>query len=259
LQTALLVARACSLAFLPPDAIPYSPYASGLRFLAQVEDPESLSGATVLRAGDDVLIACRGSSNFRNFRTNFDIGPVPLETKDGVKVAGGGKVHNGFQTAAQKLWRRLEPKLPRSARVIVTGHSLGGGTATLITLYALAQGIDASLVTVAGPRLGDDKFARHFRECCESPAVNLVHDQDDVIQSNQRLWDDLGFEHVGRVIRCDKDAPCLYDDAVEVCVSDYEYSSGPPSLRGVLVDHCMYMGIYIGVRLQHPSVWFRPL
>ena len=38
-------------------------------------------------------------------------------------------------------------------------------------------------------------------------AVHLVHDADDVLKSNTKLWDDLGFEHVGKVVRaCTADA-----------------------------------------------------
>ncbi|KAL3909263.1 MAG: hypothetical protein SGPRY_009490, partial [Prymnesium sp.] len=97
-------------------------------------------------------------------------GPVPLEGADGRIVPGGGMVHDGFQSAAKRLWAQIEPCLPPSTRLTLTGHSLGGGVATLLTLYALAQGREASLVTVAGPRLGDRSFARHFRESCPTPA-----------------------------------------------------------------------------------------
>jgi len=258
-ERALLVARACSLAFLPPYAIPYSPYATDLRCIGQVEDPQSLSGATILACPDDeVIIACRGSSNIRNFRTNFDIGPVPLETSDGDRIQLGGQVHSGFQKAAQQLWQQVEPQLPPTGRLTVTGHSLGGGTATLLALYARARGMDTSLVTVAGPRLGTKAFAAYFRESCgEGSAVHLLHDADDVIRSNKQLWDNLGFEHVGRVVQCDKDAPCIYEDSEAVCLMG-DASDGPPSLRGVLVDHCMYMGVYIGLRAKHPGVWLRP-
>ena len=126
LDRALLVTRACSLAFLPPPAIPSSPYADGLRCIAQVEDPESLAGATVLLNGDQCIIACRGSASVRNFRTNFNVGPAALEAADGTH-AGDAKVHNGFQRASKELWRQIEPRLPRSAKsLVVTGHSLGG-------------------------------------------------------------------------------------------------------------------------------------
>ena len=59
-------------------------------------------------------------------------------------------------------------------------------------------------------------------------------------------------------MRVDKESPCVYEaeDGEPVCLVDSPFS--PPSLKGVLVDHCMYMGIYIGLRAQHPGVWLRP-
>ena len=89
--------------------------------------------------------------------------------------------------------------------VFPTATSLGGGTATLIALRAQAAGLAPELVTVAGPRLGNAAFAAHFREQC-SEAVHLYHDDDDVLKSNRELWDNLGFEHVGREVRVDKRA-----------------------------------------------------
>ena len=86
--------------------------------------------------------------------------------------------------------------------------------------------------------------------------MHLVHDKDEVLTSNTKLWDDLGFEHVGRVVRADQKAACLYEDGSgEACLAA---GGGPPSLQGVLVDHCQYLGLYIGVRAEHPSVWLRP-
>lgn len=255
LEQALLAAKACSLAFVPPDAIPKSPYSSELSCVGQVEDPDSLAGATVFTAANgDVVIACRGSASLRNFRTNFRIGPVPLVTADGEKHPSA-LVHEGFQDAGRQLWLLLEPLLPATGRVLVTGHSLGGGTAHFLTLFATAAGRDASLVTVAGPRLGNAAFA----ECVAqsgADVTHLLHSDDEVIKSNAKLWDDLGFCHAGTVVRCDKDAPRLYDEAGPVLTDSLDPSK--VSLRGVLVDHCRYLGVYIGVRAQHPSVWFRP-
>jgi hypothetical protein len=124
-------------------------------------------------------------------------------------------------------------------------------------------GLSAELITVAGPRLGDSRFASHYRACCPIPATHLVHDDDSVLSSNTDLWDRLGFEHVGRVVRCSKDAACLLDaDGAECAVGAAPPpaaagSTGPPSLKGVFVDHCQYLGLYIGVRLEHPWGYLR--
>jgi len=245
-------AKACSLSFLPPAAIPYSKYSSGLRYVAQVEDPASLAGATILSCDDRVIIACRGSASLPNFRTNLNVGPAPLITAAGPHPTA--KVHAGFQAAAQQLWERLEPLLP-SGELLVTGHSLGGGTATLLALYAREAGRDAELLTVAGPRLGNGAFATVLRE--SGPlAAHLVHDEDAVLNSNVELWDRLGFEHVGKVVRCDMSVARIYGEQ-EAGAQSSGLPSGPPSLKGILVDHCRYLGVYIGVRIEHPSVWLR--
>ena len=56
-------------------------------------------------------------------------------------------------------------------------------------------------------------------------------------------------------MRCSKDEPLIYDDPSPP--QPKASASGPPSLRGVFVDHCRYLGVYIGVRLEHPGVWLR--
>ena len=50
----------------------------------------------------------------------------------------------------------------------------------------------------------------------------------------------------------------MYDGDEEACLAVSEaLEPQDVSMRGVVVDHCNYLGIYIGVRVQHPSVWFR--
>ena len=54
---------------------------------------------------------------------------------------------------------------------------------------------------VAGPRMGNAAFASLVR--ASGPrALHLVHAEDEVLASNVELWDRLGFEHVGQVVRC---------------------------------------------------------
>ena len=255
---AVLLARACSLAFLPPSAIQSHPYCNGLQYVAQVEDPATQAGATLFRCGEETILACRGSSTVRNFRTNFNVGPAALETPDGPHPTA--KVHAGFQDASAELWRRLTPVMPTGDESLtVVGHSLGGGTATLLALKAMATDRGpVDLVTYAGPRMGNGAFGEYYRERSEQTATHLVHEDDDVLKSNAALWDRLGFEHVGDVIRCDKARPCLYDgEDGATCIADPNFTERDLSLKAVFVDHCLYLGVYIGLRAQHPGVWLR--
>ena len=143
---AIFLARACSLAFVPPSAIPTNPYADSLQFVAQIEDPSTQTGATVFQftpnygAEPETIVACRGSASIKNFQTNFNVGPDPLLTADAFGRTAyhpTAKVHAGFQKATNELWPRLQPSLPKnSGKVVLTGHSLGGGIATLLALKA---------------------------------------------------------------------------------------------------------------------------
>ena len=135
LERSLLAARACSLAFVPPPSMKYEPYAAGLSCVAQIEDPDTLSGATVFRTdAGATVVACRGSASLKNFGTTTDIGPEPLQVADGMPTAA--RVHRGFQRACTGMWPLLAPHLPASGPLLLTGHSLGGGTATLLALQA---------------------------------------------------------------------------------------------------------------------------
>ena len=206
LERSLLAARACSLAFVPPSGMRFEPYATGLSCVAQIEDPDTFSGATVFRTdAGATIVACRGSASLKNFGTTTDIGPVPLIVADGAPTAA--RVHRGFQRACTGMWPLLKPHLPASGPLLLTGHSLGGGTATLLSLQCHAAGLEPELITVAGPRLGDAAFATYYRERC-GEAVHLVHNADDVLKSNTKLWDDLGFEHVGKVVRAEPKPRC---------------------------------------------------
>ena len=208
IEEALLAARCCSLAFLPPSAANEHPYAtqgpSSIECIGQVEDAATQTGATMFTTSDGVcIIACRGSSSIKSFQTNLNIGPVPLITERGAHPTA--RVHAGFQSASKVLWRELKPLLPAGAGsggsmpVVVTGHSLGGGTATMLALKLREHsGREPSLITVAGPKLGNGEFREHYRSMMpRTPAFHCVHDTDDVISSNTRLWNDLGFAHVG--------------------------------------------------------------
>ena len=151
------LAQAASLAYLSIDKIPSSPYyqTSQLQPLLQVVDPQSEAGATVFlpRSADDnsVVVAFRGSANFKNFGTNLKFNLVPATKLSRTDVPADGLVHEGFQDASMGLWGVLRPKLLelftdedsiRSKDVVFTGHSLGAGSYYWIgigSLYALSS------------------------------------------------------------------------------------------------------------------------
>jgi len=163
----------------------------------------------------------------------FDLGLVPLDGGADTNA----KVHKGYQEAASQLYAKLLPALERRAagHVVFTGHSYGGGTSTLCALYHQPD----ELLTFSAPLVGDAAFARTFDATLgENRTVHLVHDADPVLQQNKPLWAALGYEHTGRVVRCSPTEPVIFG----------EDSSAAGGLAWNFLDHCSYLGTYLGPR-----------
>jgi pimeloyl-ACP methyl ester carboxylesterase len=86
----------------------------------------------------------------------------------------GGRVHEGFARGYAAVRDTIRPVLrAQTGPVLITGHSLGAGLATL----AAADHLDRSpaLITFGSPRVGDAAFARllagptvhRFVDCCD--------------------------------------------------------------------------------------------
>lgn len=121
--------------------------------------------------------------------------------------ADWGSAHAGFVQAFESveplLLRKLAEINERGDRIWITGHSLGGGLATLMTarlLRAREEGADfdvAGLYTFGSPRVGNKAFAARFRDAVARAGVHVVRvrNADDVVTSVPGLV--LEYEHVG--------------------------------------------------------------
>lgn len=91
-----------------------------------------------------------------------------LESRPSLYPFKGMAIHSGFAGLFEQVYSKIATELstvnPRPNRIIVTGHSLGGGLAQLLAL-ALAQDffpipVDAALF--APPTAGDPSFAQAY-------------------------------------------------------------------------------------------------
>ena len=100
------LAMASSLSYLSLEKMASSPYydTSNLEPLIQVTDPESESGATIFRVLDNndsnnqsgiqnLIVACRGSANPKNFGTNLKFNLVPATRLSQNNIPDNAMVH----------------------------------------------------------------------------------------------------------------------------------------------------------------------
>ena len=231
-------------------------YANRLKysFSEQVIDPRLRASASIFESTDEdaVIVAFRGSTSIQNFRTMFTLNLVPLVGSNDAKV------HAGYQEASKRLYELLQPVLERrtrsETRVYFTGHSYGGGTATLCALYHQPD----ELLTFSAPLLGDEAFADAFdmtpaaKASAESKmarlgerTVHFQHAKDPLLQQNQLLWRALGYAHTGRVVGCLPHQARLLE---EVAGS----STDGPAWN--IFEHCHYLDTYMGPRLAELTV-----
>ena len=254
------LAMASSLSYLSVEKIKQSPYYDECKLepIIQVVDPKSESGATIFRVIDNnnndnnrehqqLVVACRGSANPKNFGTNLKFNLVPATRLSQNYIPDNALVHEGFQSAAVGLWKELAQPLMKEmektppSSVVFTGHSLGAATSLLTAVHYQASNsgdIRPSIITFGGPKLCNSELARHIRNEALSKCniLHLVHSSDPILANNQKLWNELGFENVGIELQCDPNKPIVYyreDDA--------------PRKGGIawnIVDHCKYMVRY---------------
>ncbi|KAG7342528.1 lipase class 3 [Nitzschia inconspicua] len=173
---------AASLSYLPLDtsSMKTSPYYDEQRLvpLQQINDSISQTGATIFRVVKEtetiVVVACRGTTNWKNFGTNLQFQLVEArqellwrrrnddnidDNTDVISAATTNSppdqepflVHSGFQKASIELWNVLQPALQQILdsyngasktvpRLVFTGHSLGAATALLCAVqYSLSS------------------------------------------------------------------------------------------------------------------------
>lgn len=82
-------------------------------------------------------------------------------------------VHTGFQKAVGELYDSISPKLDTSYSVRVTGHSLGGALAVLLTYYLSVDGYKLErTVTFGQPKVTNSDGVRKFRNVSLLRVIN---------------------------------------------------------------------------------------
>jgi triacylglycerol lipase len=152
--------------------------------------------------GKRVLLAFRGTDSIANCLTDLEAilisqSPYP------------GKVHSGFAGGVEEVLpsiRKLLPHPSRTEAIWITGHSLGGAMATLISVRLAKAGYPVRVYTYGSPRVGD----RFFRKNYHLSNYRFVCDNDLVPHLPFRWC----YKHVGRLKFLDHEGNLTEEKAV---------------------------------------------
>ncbi|KXJ93288.1 lipase [Microdochium bolleyi] len=140
-----------------------------------------------------IVVSYKGSTSLRNYLADIVFYQVNCDD-----IVSGCTIHAGFATANNETWKKMTTALKAavaanpSYKIIFTGHSLGGATATVAAAKARNLGYAIDLFTYGSPRVGNEDFAQFVTN---QPGRNyrVTHLTDPVPRLPPIF---LGFRHV---------------------------------------------------------------
>ena len=129
-----------------------------------------------------ILLSIRGTVSLADALRDMDATQVPFG-------AWPGKVHNGFYGAAKVTYlfvTRYLDKFYSGQKLVITGHSLGGAIALIVSemLRQRSEKYDIVLYTYGAPRAGDKVFVEGAKPLVHHRIVN----HNDPVPSAPSTW-----------------------------------------------------------------------
>lgn len=161
---------------------------SGTKLL-QAPDTDTRAFLTEMKGR--LVLAFKGTSSLRNFRTDADF----------LKESAGwapGRIHRGFAASMQDVWPDITNSLALrdvgQKEIWVTGHSLGAALAQLVALrLRLEMNCNVRAVYTYGtPRVGDETFVQAYdRALGEKTFPHINH--TDIVTRVPPGWVGFGY------------------------------------------------------------------
>ncbi|KAJ1457584.1 Alpha/Beta hydrolase protein [Pelagophyceae sp. CCMP2097] len=146
-------------------------------------------------------IVIKGSDNVQNFRDDVDYAKV------GCTICHV-RFHRGFLRVANAIWDDVEPLLRKDASIELTGHSLGGGAATVLAMRLARLGYSVSgVVSFGAPKVTNAHGCRLFAAAVPLVRVLTADDPVPMLPSMDAMTHTFGFyRHFGtRVVLLEDD------------------------------------------------------
>jgi len=136
-------------------------------------------------------ISIRGTSNKKNALVDAESIKI-LDPKLNIYL------HKGFKKAAVELYQDVLPFLQKDYRTRITGHSLGGAMAVILTMYLIEDGYDIDqVITFGQPKVTNEAGGKKYRNVT---LLRVINDQDIVphVPPSDLIFDWSGpYTHLG--------------------------------------------------------------
>lgn len=166
------------------------------------EFPTSQISAFYVKQGEFFHLAVRGTDNFKNVL--YDVRVAPHRVED-------IPVHRGFEKAAREVYDWIRATLPTGSPLYLTGHSLGGAVAVLLSEALLQDGYRVlRCFTYGQPKVTTVEGLPAFRHL---PLLRVVHAQDPIptLPPSVNLLKGIGeYRHFGPEIRVSESGEVSY-------------------------------------------------
>ncbi|XP_046857527.1 putative lipase LIH1 [Xenia sp. Carnegie-2017] len=196
----------------------------------RLKDDERVKGF-VKYEGNKIVVSFQGSNDLTDWYRNLKF------FKQRYSGCEDCKVHIGFFQSYNALKEQMLEKVSAlsdehsDARVLVTGHSLGGAMATLAAVDLVNAGHRVDLITFGSPRVGNHEFAEHVNGALSGLNLRMTY-KDDLVTVVPPL---MRFVHVGQEINCVGTDRC----------HEYPANEDVTHFRGTISDH--YMNNYLTI------------
>lgn len=194
---------------------------------------------------NSLFIAFRGSSNMQNWIDNIQISKVSPYNDTSISVEKG--FYKAYSYVRDKLLSYLPDLVGKynTNSIIITGHSLGGALATLMTYNILTVYPGYSilyLINFGSPRVGNPAFVQHLNDFSFT-YYRITHHYDMVPHVPEEF---VGYLHISNEIWYNEDNTNFivcndYNDEDNMCSN-----SCSPTHCTSTSDHLYYLNVSMG-------------
>jgi len=172
------------------------------------------------------VIAFRGTRSVSDHKRNLMIRPTYWKEWN---------VHTGFLLSFKNIWKKLDDCLysllpdPKTAKMVITGHSAGGAMASLCGWHMETDGYGevAGVYTFGAPRHLGRPLARKMTNQMNGRLFRVVNKGDIV----PRLIPPYRYRHAGDLVYFNRDDMMIFEPSWYYCLYDRIKSTSHYSVR----------------------------